>query len=699
MVEADRRYKRIRALLPAAWALGIAAAPVGGQEARDTVAIQPITVTVLRTPTRLDQAPFSASVLSGTDLQGGTTGLFIQEALQALPGVRLQNRYNPAVGERISIRGFGARAQFGVRGIKILVDGIPATLPDGQSTLDHLDLGSLGRVEALRGPAAALYGNAAGGVLQFESERPFAGRYRQQATAVVGSDGLLRLQATGSGTSGRAGYRFSVGRTSYDGFRTNEGASPDPYSGGDRTTVNGTLEVPVSTGRLNLQLIGLDMDALNPGSLPADLYEEGSNQAWGFNVAQGTFKAVRQGQLGLRWSGPVGGLEGTVSGYAVRRELDNPIPNTVIDLDRNAGGIRLSAAREWTTERGPVRFDLGVEGEVQSDARQNFENEGGGTAGALTLDQEERVRSAGVFAQVHAPLSTRLRVLGALRYENVAFTATDRFTAGGDPDDSGDRSMSGLNPSLGAHVALGEHGLFLSVARSFETPTTTELANRENGAGGLNPELDPQRGWSVEGGVRGVVRGRIAYDLAVFSTWLTGQLIPFEVASAPGRTFFRNAGESTVQGLEASARAVLAPGLSLLGTYSWVDARFEDFVQDGEDLGGNRVPGIAPHRFDLRVRGEARSLFAEVRLERRGMVPVDDGNENQAEGHTLLDLRAGGVDIVAGPVRLSPFVGVTNLTDQRYVTSVVVNAFGGRFFEPGPARGAYVGMSLAVERP
>ena len=673
--------------------------PLVGQESSpDTVALQPISVTVLRTPTRLDRSPFSASVLAGAEVRSGTTGLFIQEALQALPGVRLQNRYNPAVGERISIRGFGARAQFGVRGIKILVDGIPATLPDGQSTLDHLDLGSLGRVEALRGPAAALYGNAAGGVLQFESERPFVGRFRQEATVVAGSDGLFRLQATGSGTAGETGYRLSVGRTNYDGFRTNEGGSPDPYSGGDRTTLNGTLDFPLSTGRMNLQLIGLDMDALNPGSLPADLFGEGSNEAWGFNVARGTFKAVRQGQLGMRWSGTVGGMEGTVSTYAVRRELDNPIPNTVIDLDRNAGGLRLSAAREWSSGHGPVRLDVGVEGELQSDARRNFENEGDGVSGALTLDQDERVRSGGVFAQVHAPVSSRWTLLGALRYENVAFKATDYFTAGGDPDDSGDRSMSGLNPSLGAHVALGDHGLFFSVARSFETPTTTELANRESGAGGLNPELDPQRGWSLEGGVRGTVGGRLAYDLAAFSTWLTGQLIPFEVESAPGRRFFRNTGESTVQGLEASTRALLASGLSLMASYSWVDARFQDFIQDDEDLSGNRVPGIAPHRFDLRLRGETGPVFAEVRLERRGAVPVDDSNENEADGYTLLDLRAGGRDVRAGPLRLSPFVGLTNLTDERYVTSVVVNAFGGRFFEPGPARGFYAGATVAMER-
>ncbi|MDH3224601.1 MAG: TonB-dependent receptor, partial [Gemmatimonadota bacterium] len=473
---------------------------------------------------------------------------------------------------------------------------------------------------------------------------------------------------------------------------------PDPYSGGDRTTLNGFIGLPLSGGEFQAQLSALDMDALNPGSLPGDLYAEGSNQAWGFNVAQGAFKAVRQGQLGLRWTGPVGGLQGAISAYGVRRELDNPIPNTVIDLDRNAGGVRASAAHVWPTAEGEIRLDLGVEGEIQSDARKNFANEGGGVAGPLTLDQDERVRSGGIFAQLHAPLSARLSIIGALRYENVSFRAEDHFFGTGEPDDSGERTMTGVNPSLGAHLSMGDHGVFVSVARSFDTPTTTELANRESGAGGLNPQLDPQRGWSVEGGIRGIVANRLAYDLAAFSTWLTDELIPFEVESAPGRTFFRNAGESTIQGLEASARVVLIRGLTLLTSYSWVDARFSDFVVDGENLNGNRVPGVAPHRLDARLRGQRGPLFAEVRMETRGAVPVDDGNTNEADGHTLLDLRAGGTDIQAGSVRISPFMGVTNITDERYVAAVVVNAFGGRFYEPGPDRGYYVGMSLAVER-
>ena len=166
--------------------------------------------------------------------------------------MRVQNRYNPAVGERISIRGFGARAQFGVRGIKVLVDGIPATLPDGQTTLDHLDVGSLGRVEALRGPAAALYGNGAGGVLLLATAEPFAGASRPEAAAVLGSDGLLRLQATTSGSAGKLKYRVSGARSRFDGFRDNVSESgEDPYSGATRTTLNAGFDREAGGGALS----------------------------------------------------------------------------------------------------------------------------------------------------------------------------------------------------------------------------------------------------------------------------------------------------------------------------------------------------------------------------------------------------------------------------------------------------------------
>lgn len=664
---------------------------------RDSVALAPIIVSVLRSPVRLDRLPFSASVLAGPVLTEGNSGLFIEEVLHALPGVRVQNRYNASTGERISIRGFGARSQFGVRGIKIVVDGIPATLPDGQTTLDHLDIGSLGRVEALRGPAAALYGNGAGGVIHFHSAPPYAGAYRQDLSVVAGSDGLLRLQTTGSGTVGGIGFRASVARSVFDGFRNNDSESgEDPYSRAERTTLNAALTSPAAGGTLTLQLAGLDLYALNPGSLPAELFEEGSNRAWGFNVARKTRKAVRQGQAGVRWHGPAGGMEASLAVYGVRRELDNPIPTSVIDLDRNGGGARLVLGRDWPARALVARVDFGVEAELQQDSRRNFANEAG-EPGSLTLDQEERVRAAAVFGQLQLPVTRRLHVIAALRFDRFGFTATDRLVAAGDPDDSGKRDMGGLSPSFGMHFESGSHGVFASVARSFETPTTTELGNAPQGAGGFNPGLAPQRGWTIEGGIRGVAGGRLAYDVAVFTTALTGQLVPFEVPSDPGRRFYRNAGRSRIRGFEVSTRSALSQLLTVRLSYGYLDARFTEFSVGDDVFDDNRVPGIAPHRLEVSLRAGRGAWFGELRVETRGEVPADDANDAAAESFTLVSMRVGATGIRAGGFALSPFAAVTNVTNERYASSVVVNAFGGRYFEPGPDRGGHVGLSLSWE--
>lgn len=679
-------------------AMPLPASPTHAQtEAGDTITLPPVVVSVLRSPVRLDRLPFSASVIAGPDLAEGAAGLFIEEALHALPGVRVQNRYNASVGERISIRGFGARSQFGVRGIKILVDGIPATLPDGQTTLDHLDVGSLGRVEALRGPAAALYGNGAGGVILFRSAVPFGGGFRQEAAVVGGSDGLLRLQATGSGTAGAVGFRASVARSVFDGFRNNTSESEeDPYSRAERTTINAALTSAAGGGTLTFQLSGLDLDALNPGSLPADLFEEGSNQAWGFNVARKTRKAVRQGQAGMSWSGPLGGLEGAFSAYGVKRELDNPIPTRVIDLKRNGGGVRAAVGGEWGGGDRAGRVDFGVEGEFQGDDRRNYANQGG-EAGDLQVDQQENVRAMAVFGQFRLPLGTRLETMGALRVDRFNFSADDRLVGADNPDDSGDRAMGGVSPSFGLHLDLGDHGVFASVARSFETPTTTELANQPDRAGGFNPGLEPQRGWTLEGGLRGTLGNRAAYDITVFNTTLTNQLVPFEVPDAPGRRFYRNAGKSRVRGFEFSTRAELSSLLTARLAYGYVDARFDEFTVGDDTFDGNRVPGLAPHRLEGALRMDRGVWYGELRVETRGEVPANDANDANADAFTLVELRFGATGVRAGNLRLSPFAAVTNLTDARYASSVVVNAFGGRYFEPGPDRGGYVGLSLTWE--
>jgi iron complex outermembrane recepter protein len=498
-----RRLRVLPALLLAGSA-SIMAAPLSAwQEPPDSVVeISPVLVRVLGSSIGTG-APNSVSVTQGDELRRGSSNAFLDDALRAVPGLQIQNRFNFAVGERLSIRGFGPRAQFGIRGVRALVDGIPATLPDGQSTLDHLDLSSLGRVEILRGPNATLYGNSAGGVLHFRTLDPSSARRGVRLGTTAGSHGLLTVQGSTTGGVGSGAYRVGFNHLEYDGFRRNPVADDGTtYGGATRTVINSVASFPLAGGRLRLVANGADLDAANPGSLPGTLIASEDRPAWGGNVANATGKVVQQGQLGATWSEGTGNHRTELSVWGIRRELENPIPGTIVGVDRNAGGARAIMSRPLDVGFGTLSIGSGAELELQRDDRFNWANQAG-SKGDLRLSQLENVRGTGLFGQLRLDLESRVSLLAGLRYDRIRFAVDDRFFEDGDPDDSGSRTMSAFSPSAGIVVGTG-HGVefFGSVARSFESPTTTELANRPTGAGGFNPDLEPQNGTTFEGGVR-----------------------------------------------------------------------------------------------------------------------------------------------------------------------------------------------------
>ncbi len=668
------------------------------QEPPDSITpLSPLRVQVLRAPVLTQLVPFAISTLNEDELRGRNAGFSIEEALQGVAGVQVQNRYNFAVGERISVRGIGSRAQFGVRGIRILVDGIPATVADGQSTLDHLDLGSLGRLEVLRGPSASIYGNASGGVLSFSSRVVNDTPLRQEITALAGSDGFSRLQSTTAGMSGQTSYLLSLGRFDYDGFRT-DGVRPnqDTYGQAQRWNLNATLARPLGNGELRVALNGVDLDAENPGSMNRETFDSGSKEARGFNISQGTGKAVEQGQLGSSWRGSSEWGRIEVAGYGLSRSIVNPIPGTVVDLDRKAGGGRVlvGSLSEDPTE---IQWTFGSDFDIQSDDRRNFDNDDG-SKGELELSQTERVRAAGVFAQLQVPLGEQVRVTGGLRYDDFSFEADDRFLSDG-TDNSGTRNLSAWSPSIGLATEIDpEFVVFTSVSSSFETPTTTELANQPSGSGGFNPDLNPQDGVTVEAGLRSTPSPRFAAEVTLFRTRLEDQLLPFEVPSDPGRTFFRNAGSSIYKGGELSLWYSTLTGFESRLSYSYTNAEFDEFRIDGDVFDGNDVPGVAPSQLELSGKVTRRHWSGELGIEFVDAVPVDDAGSAEADSYWLFDVHAEGRGIALGQSQLTPIAGVDNLFDTDYSSSVAVNAFGSRFFEPGPGRTFFVGLRVAWDR-
>ncbi|HEV2130795.1 MAG TPA: TonB-dependent receptor [Longimicrobiaceae bacterium] len=681
----------LAALAGAAFSAGALPAQQAEPDTTPRYRLAPVVVEVFRTPLELERVPLSASVVGGERIREGKPGLALDEALRTIPGVQVDNRYNYALGERISIRGFGARTQFGVRGIRVVADGIPMTFADGQTTLENVDPGSLSRVEVIRGPASALYGNAAGGVILLRSLPPPPVPLRQELRATAGANGLLRLESRTGGRSGRAAYQLRASRLTYDGYRE--------FSAFENQHLGGQLEYSLGGGELRVSGSYVDFSAQNPGSLSQALLEENPFQAFPSNVAQQTGKEGRQGQAALWLRQPLAGAELELSLHAQRRNVLNPIPNRIIDLGRNAGGVRALLRGDAALGARSVSWTMGADLDLQHDDRQNFVNQRG-EQGALTLDQRERIRSVGAFTQLIVPLGETLSLMGSLRGDHFRFHVEDRFVTVTDPDDSGRREMQALSPALGVvwnpAPALG---VFANLATAFETPSTTELANRPDGAGGFNPEIEPQRALSYELGVRGEVGALASYHLAAYRATIRNALIPFQVPDLPGRDFFRNAGSAVHQGIEAALGVAPLSTLSARVAYTYTDAAFRSYVVRGVAFDGNRIPGVAPHRLEasLDYRLPA-GLFVGVEGSRVGEIPVNDANSEASPAYTLFHARAGLSARRVGWLDLAPFVGVNNLLDARYNTAVTINAFGNRYYEPGPGRALYLGVEMGVGR-
>jgi iron complex outermembrane receptor protein len=703
----------------------LAALPVHAQQPADTtrpIALEPVEVNILRTSMSEHMAPLAVASLGEAALRRARSGAFLEEALRGLPGVHVQNRYNFALGERVVVRGFGGRAQFGVRGVRLIVDGIPATLADGQGTLDHLDVGSLGRVEVVRGAASSLFGNASGGVLVFESRLPPPEAVRLEGEIVGGSHGLSRAQATGAGTVSGTGYLVNLSSQGWDGYRRNpvSGAQRSVYGVADRTTLNAQLRRAAGAGEVTFTLNHLNLDSENPGELLKSQIDSLTRTAHGAgavnNVVRRAGKEITQTQAGLRWDGALGGLETDVGAFWVTRRTINPIVPTIIDLDRDAGGARLHLSRALATAWGPLRLHAGAEGEVMVDDRLNFANVNGERGPAPTVDQRERVRSAGLFFQGDVPLPGSAEGLVGLRYDRLHFRAQDHIErAGTDPSRTGERTMDRVSPSVGVNLPVGgAHNVFANWGTVFETPSTTELGNRPDGEGGFNPDLEPQTGTSVELGVRGRAGGVVSYELSGYRTELRNEIVRFQVPTLPGRDFFRNAGRSRHTGVEATLSAVAPSGLvDARVTYTYTNARFRTFVQDGVDVGGNRIPGLAPQRADAVVRFNPLDRlagllgpFGELVLTYVDAVPVNDRNTEgfSAPSYVLVDVRGGLHGVRMSRVTVSPWLAITNLLDEYYVASVVPNAAAAtpaeaRYYDPGPGRSLQLGLRASWGAP
>jgi iron complex outermembrane receptor protein len=669
-------------LLPASGARAQSPTPDTGTAA---FTVSPVIVTASRMPELLNQSAAAVSVVDQADIQDGRPTVSLDEPLNRVPGVFVQNSNNFAQDFRIQIRGFGTRAAFGTREIKVLVDGLPETMPDGQTELDSVDLGAVQRIEVLRGPASSLYGNAAGGVIQLFTEdgpdEPYA-----EARFTGGSWGLQKYQVKGGGRAGKARFFLNGSYLQLDGFRA--------HSGTQSGVANGKLRYDFSNDTdATLLLTAVDSPkADDPGALTRPEANTNRRLAAPNNVRFDAGESVQQGRIGGVAHHRVGPHEMTGYAYILYRDFDNSLSfaaQGIVTFHRFSPGVGFRYSNAQPIFGWAQQFLVGVDVQHQDDARRRFDNLSG-ARGALQVQQDEKVTSVGQYLREAVFLRDDLEISAGARYDRVRFDVdVDRpTTLQGDSA----RTLDAASPTGGVRYSpLDWLSLFGNISTAFQVPTTTELANPLGP--GFTSDLQPQMATSYEPlGVRVEWSDWLRAEATGFIIVVDDEIVQYE--SIGGRAAYRNAGSSRRIGTEVSWEARLLPALRWTSTFTYLDAEYRDYSTKTQRFNNNREPGIPSWRVyeELAYRHHS-GLFAAIEAIAVDSFFVDDGNQTRSPGYELVNLRAG-LQRSIGMWSIEPFLGLQNITDTAYDGTVRLNAQGGRFFEPGPPLSIYGGVSV-----
>ena len=681
-------------------ALALAAAAMGARAAPTPTVLEPVVVTATRTEAAPFDLPASIDRIDGDALRAGRAQVNLSEGLGAVPGLLARDRQNYAQDVQISVRGFGARASFGIRGVRVYVDDIPATLPDGQGQITNVELGTVGRVEVLRGPFSALYGNSSGGVISIYSEAP-SGPPRADAGVAFGSDGLRRVAASSTGKTGSFAYTLGASRFETDGYRQHSHAERRLGNarlsfklGADTqlTLVANSVELPEAQDPLGLTRAQWQADprGVDPAAISFDTRKTMQQTQGGLVLEHGIDAAntlrvmVYQGH---RTTTQFQAIPAATQANALH-------PGGVIDLTRDYQGADI----RWRWKGEGTSLVAGIAADELREHRLGYQNFIGstlGVQGALRRDETNRVSNADPYLQAEWRPTPAWLVSAGVRRSKVAFRSTDAYITSTNPDDSGAASYSATLPVLGVSYAVDEKlRVYATADRGFETPTLNELAYRPSGATGLNFGLQASLSHSVEAGVKARPWDGGEFTLALFQTGTAHEIVT--QTNVGGRATYQNAGATRRRGLEASGQLQLGPMLQAQFAATWLDATYRDgfltctatpcAAANSQVAAGNRIPGIARTAVYGGLTWQPSGGW-RMGLEARALskVFVNDLNNDAAPGYATLAAHAG-YQFSVGAWDLGALLRVDNLAGRRYAGSVIVNDGNNRFFEPAPGR-------------
>jgi iron complex outermembrane receptor protein len=640
-------------------------------------------------------------------------GISVSEVLGGIPGLAARERQNFAQDTQLSIRGFGARSTFGVRGLRLYADGIPATMPDGQGQVSHFSLAAGDRIEVLRGPFSALHGNSSGGVIELWSADGGAPGYDVGTT--LGEHDAVAVTTRLLGGSERLGYNLAAAFFDTAGFRE--------HSAARRESANAKLHAPLGeSGRLDLLVNHFTSpDAQDPLGLTRAQVRSDPSQATAVATQFDTRKSAAQDQLGLRWEQDLGTAHSLrVAAHAGERGIEqflalpiaaqsNPLnAGGVIDLRSDYGGLDARWSWRGRLAGGESEVTFGANHDSQRQQRRGYENFVGttlGVRGALRRDERNRVSNDDQYLQWWWRFAPRWSLLAGARHSEVEFRSRDAYVTGNNPDDSGRARYAQTTPVAGLVYAPSEAlRLYASHGRGFETPTFNELGYRADGGAGLAFDLRPAVSRNLEFGVKWRSERGTRLETAWFRADTDDELAV--ARNVGGRSSFRNVGRAQRAGIEVALSTPLGVSASLDLAYTRLDASFVDAFPICTAAGcttpsvlvaaGARIPGTARDQLFTRLQWQRGAwLFAAEGIA-VGPVTVNDSGSESAPGHALLHVEIAR-EWNRGGGRLRAFARLDNLLDKASIGSVIVNEGNARYYEPAPGRSLWLGLQWGIE--
>ena len=643
----------------------------------DTIVLDEVSVEVIKIPKKEKQGFYPISEIKFTDLQTLTPQINLSEYLESIPGLFINNNNNYAQDSRISIRGFGSRANFGIRGIKIFVDGIPETSPDGQSQIDNINLELIENIKVYRGNNSSFFGSSSGGVISITTLDDFQKNFINLGYS-FGSFDTKKTQATVGFGDYKKKIIFFLAKTKSNGFRD--------HSSYENLNVNFKYIKKIGfKNRLQIITNILDSpDAQDPGGLNINEVISNRSQGRARNISYDSREKVKQYKFGINLYSKINRVKLTNSIYFNQRLFDGKLPiasGGIIDLKRSFWGYNVNLGFE-----GLLDYNFGFSINNQKDDRLRYTNKLG-VKSEKVMDQEEKYRNASLFFFGSKNLNKYSFSIG-LSLEQNKISLDNYFLT----SLSETNKISSFNPSLNILRGFKGFNLFANFSTGYETPTLNELSATVVQTG-FNKNLKSVQSKTFEIGISNYgFKKKIQYNLRLFNILTTNEITPYE--SDLGQTLYQNAGKTSKKGIELELDSKMNKNISFNYSYTYGIYKFENFLINEKNFSKNHIPGIPKRiqKLNLNYSNE-KNLKVILSFKNIGKMFADNSNETLISSYSLIGLKFS-KKIKLLNQNITPFLSIDNMFNKEYFDNIRINAFGSRFYEPAPKINYVAGLKI-----